>query len=68
MIAIQKNGRMIICLMRRNYKMNEDSKKIDNLCKKLAWFNSFVDYIQASDCKAYNNGCEYADKIEKEEL
>ena len=48
--------------------MNDDSKKIDNLCKKLAWFNSFVDYIQASDYKAYNNGCEYADKIEKEEL
>jgi len=48
--------------------MSAETKKIDNLCKQLAWFNSFVDYIQASDYKAYNYGCEYADKTEKEEL
>ena len=47
--------------------MNE-TEKIDNLCKQLSWFNSFVDYIQAVDLKGYNSACEYADNIEREEL
>ena len=51
------------------------AKQLENLeqgylkvCQQLTWFNYFVDYIQRSDYKAYNYGCEYADKMEKEEL
>lgn len=43
-------------------------EEMGNLRKQLAWFNSFVDYIQAVDLKGYNSACEYADNIEREEL
>ena len=39
-------------------------KKIKKIQMQLAWFNDFVDYIQTSNHKLYNDACCYADEKE----
>lgn len=58
--------RAILGILTKNEELLREER--DNLRKQLAWFNSFVDYIQAVGLKGYNSACEYADNIEREEL
>jgi hypothetical protein len=42
-----------------------DKDKVENLKKRLAWFNDFADSVQV-DHRAYGIACEYADEKEVE--
>tara|TARA_R110000751_G_scaffold78648_1_gene158671 strand:+ start:321 stop:530 length:210 start_codon:yes stop_codon:yes gene_type:complete len=45
----------------------EANGKVNKLKMQLAWFNSFVDFIQCYDSEIYNQACIWADKKEKDE-
>ena len=44
----------------------EAKGEVKKLKMQLAWFNSFVDFIQCYGHEIYNQACIWADKIEKD--
>ena len=54
MIAIQKNGRMIICLMRRIYKMTKAKINTCPYCEKVSVVSTHFKIYVCDDCYENN--------------